>query len=438
VIRSEYHPRLQELRLLGENQADRLRQIEATERERTGINSLKIGYNRVHGYYLEISKSAHGPLPDDYQRRQTLKNAERYVTDELKRFEQAVLGAQAEALALEKQLYLELFDVIEPHLPALQDTARQLAELDALAALATTAELYGWCRPELTSGAELDVTGGRHPVVEALSDAPFVPNDLRLGQDNRFMLITGPNMGGKSTYMRQTALMVVLACMGSFVPADRATIGLFDRIFTRIGTGDDLVSGRSTFMVEMAETARIVHQATRQSLVIIDEIGRGTSTYDGLAIAWAVAGHLLDQLGSLVLFATHYFELTEMIEKHPSACNVHFSAQEAGGTVRFLHQVEPGPADRSYGIEVAQLAGVPIQILDQAKRILEQLQTRSEGAVATHETRSSAKVSDNGDGSEKALRQLLMRVNPDELSPRQALELLYRIRDLLAAPSNSH
>ena len=359
VIAQGYNAELDELRALGKNADDFLVQLEQRERERSGIKTLKVSYNKVHGYYIEISRLQSDQVPQDYVRRQTLKNAERFVTEELKQYEDRVLSARERALALEKSLYDELLDKLLKSLVELQACARGLSELDCLCNLAERAETLNYCCPELTAEPGIMIKAGRHAVVEQVRDEPFIPNDTLLSDKKRMNIITGPNMGGKSTYMRQTALIVLLAYIGSYVPAESARIGPIDRIFTRIGAADDLASGRSTFMVEMTEAANILNNATADSLVLMDEIGRGTSTFDGLSLAWACAHHMAVNNKSYTLFATHYFELTALPDEMAGITNVHIDAVEHGDKIVFLHNVKPGPANQSYGLQVAQLAGVP-------------------------------------------------------------------------------
>ena len=373
VIADGYDAELDELRAIQSNCGEFLLALETRERERSGIGNLKVEYNRVHGFYIEVTRSQADTVPDDYRRRQTLKNAERYITPELKAFEDKALSAQERALAREKMLYESLLDKLAPHIPALQEIAAAVAELDVLAALAERAETLGWVAPEFTDDAMIEITGGRHPVVEAQT-ANFIANDTLLSRTRQMLLITGPNMGGKSTYMRQTALIVLLAHCGSFVPAASAKIGPIDQIFTRIGASDDLAGGRSTFMVEMTETADILHNATENSLVLLDEIGRGTSTFDGLALAWAIARHLIEKTRCHTLFATHYFELTRLTQEFRQIANVHLDALEHRDHIVFLHSVQEGPASQSYGLQVAQLAGVPAPVIQAAKRHLLQLE----------------------------------------------------------------
>ena len=431
VIAQGYDNELDELRSLQQNASQYLIELEQREREQTGIATLKVNYNRVHGYYIEVSRAQTARIPDHYQRRQTLKGAERYITPELKSFEDKVLSANERALAREKRLYEQLLDKIADRLNELQQCATALAELDALNNLAERAATLDLVAPEFTDQAEIRITAGRHPVVEQLQDTPFVPNDLHMDQTRRMLLITGPNMGGKSTYMRQTALIVLLACMGSFVPAQRAIIGPIDRIFTRIGASDELASGRSTFMVEMTETANILHNATPNSLVLMDEIGRGTSTFDGLSLAWASALHLAREIGAFTLFATHYFELTRLPEQVEGVANVHLDAIEHDEHIVFMHTVKEGAASQSYGLQVAALAGVPPQVIRQARSKLKELEQRSTTNDANKVTNTTQPDLFASQPRQSAAERTLAEIDPDDLSPRQALETLYRLRKLL-------
>jgi DNA mismatch repair protein MutS len=435
VFRSGYDAMLDELRNLSGNADSFLVDLETRERERSGIETLKVGYNRVHGYFIEISKLHSARVPVDYTRRQTLTNAERYITEELKRFEEKVLTARERSLAREKQLFDELLDVLVAQLAHLQAAAAALAELDTLACLAERAESLRWNRPELSDQPGLDIRGGRHPVVEAVlansSGAAFVPNDLTLNDSRRLLVITGPNMGGKSTYMRQTALITLLACAGSYVPADSARIGPIDRIFTRIGAADDLARAQSTFMVEMSETANILHNATANSLVLMDEIGRGTSTYDGLALARGCAEHLAATTQAFVLFATHYFELTSLADELPGIANVHLDAAEystaAGEQLVFLHKVQAGPANRSYGLQVAALAGVPPAVIRRAREVLADL----ERGVPSPQPATTAAPTPQLPlfaAPASAVLPLIDQLDPDRLTPRDALDWLYRLK----------
>ncbi|HSS64206.1 MAG TPA: DNA mismatch repair protein MutS, partial [Gammaproteobacteria bacterium] len=426
VIADGYDAELDELRGLSTDADAFLDDLEKRERERTGISALKVGYNRVHGYYIEFGRSHAERAPADYVRRQTLKGAERYVTQELKAFEDKVLSARERALAKEKALYERLLDAIGESLVELQRAAGALAELDVLASFAERAEALDYRKPDLDDEPGIHIVAGRHPVVEHFLDEPFIPNDLKLDPSLRMLIVTGPNMGGKSTFMRQTALIVLLAHIGSYVPAEYARIGPVDRIFTRIGAGDDLAGGRSTFMLEMSETAHILHNATAQSLVLIDEIGRGTSTYDGLSLAWACAAHLAQEVRAFTLFATHYFELTELPSQFDAMDNVHLEVREHGHRIVFLHQVLPGPANRSYGLQVAALAGVPQQVLARARGILEQLELKPRATGLTgDEGQIDLFAESTGAGS---FAPLLEDVDPDALSPREALDLVYRLK----------
>jgi len=438
VIREGFDAELDELRALSSNADDFLQRFEARERERTGIASLKVGYNRVHGYYIEIGKARAEQVPAEYTRRQTLKNAERYITEELKTHEDKVLSARERSLSLEKALYEKLVTELAADHPALARCARALATLDVLATFAERAETLDWGRPELSAEPGLEIVEGRHPVVQAVQDEPFVPNDCRLGPDRRMLVITGPNMGGKSTYMRQTALIVLLAHAGSFVPAKAMRCGPIDRIFSRIGAGDDLTRGRSTFMVEMVETANILHNATDRSLVLMDEIGRGTSTFDGLALAWAVASELALGARAMTLFATHYFELTRLAEAHDGIANVHLTAREHGDGIVFLHTVREGPASQSYGLQVARLAGMPGSVLKQARAHLERLEAQASAhqspQLSLFEAAEAAqtKVAPPSD----PVAEILNDLDPDALTPRQALGLIYRLCE--AGASSPH
>jgi len=422
VIAPGYSSELDELRVLGKNADDFLAQLEIRERERSGIKTLKVSYNRVHGYYIEISRLHSENIPADYVRRQTMKGAERFITAELKEYEDKVLSARERALALEKSLYDELLEKLLLSLRPLQDCARSLSELDCLANLAERAERLDYCCPELSESPGIHIRGGRHAVVEQVRDEPFIPNDTALSDSRRMNIITGPNMGGKSTYMRQTALIVLLACIGSYVPARSATIGPVDRIFTRIGAADDLASGRSTFMVEMTEAANILNNASASSLVLMDEIGRGTSTFDGLSLAWACAHHLATRNRSYTLFATHYFELTALPDELPGIVNVHIDAVEHGDRIVFLHSVKPGPANQSYGLQVAQLAGVPPDVIQLARSKLVELEQHS---VELHADSGQLEMfSSRPHPVVDRLRDLAI----DDLTPRQALELLYKLK----------
>ncbi|MGD8689358.1 MAG: DNA mismatch repair protein MutS, partial [Gammaproteobacteria bacterium] len=432
VIAAGYDAELDELRGISENADQYLVDLEARERERTGITTLKVGYNKVHGFYIEVTRAQSDKVPADYQRRQTLKATERYITPELKEHEDKVLGARERALAREKQLYEALLDRLVEDIAPLQDMAAGLAELDCIVNLAERAESLNLCQPTLVDTPCLRIRGGRHLVVEQVSDDPFVPNDLLLDENRRMLVITGPNMGGKSTYMRQTALIAVLAHVGSFVPAERAEIGPMDRIFTRIGASDDLAGGRSTFMVEMTETAEILNNATESSLVLMDEIGRGTSTYDGLSLAWACADYIAREQRAFTLFATHYFELTELAGNLDGCANVHLDATEHDDRIIFLHAVKEGPADRSYGLQVAALAGVPSPVIRAAQARLARLEAGPQSASAEGGVSSQPQLPLFAVQEHPAVKAL-QDMNPDEMSPRQALDALYELHAKLKA-----
>ncbi len=427
VIAPGFDAELDELRGISENAADYLLRLENQEREETGLSTLKVGYNRVHGYYIEVSRSQSERAPAHYIRRQTLKNAERFITPELKTFEDKALSAKSRALARERVLYDELLDTLLTELHPLQAIASAIAELDTLTNLAERATALSLSRPMLSTDPMLNIEEGRHLVVEQMLDAPFIPNDLTLDDERRMLIITGPNMGGKSTYMRQIAQIVILAHIGSFVPARNAMIGDTDRIFTRIGSSDDLASGRSTFMVEMTETALILNTATRKSLVLLDEIGRGTSTFDGLSLAWACARHMAEAVGSLTLFATHYFELTSLADDLPATANVHLTAKEYDERIIFMYSVNDGPASQSYGLQVARLAGIPQAVIEVARNkliSLEEDEIRRDGSPQQANLfMPPAPVTDKSEIEER-----LSGVNVDDLSPRQALELIYELK----------
>ena len=433
VIAPGHDAELDELRLLSTDADAFLVALETRERERTGIAALKVGYNRVHGYYIELGRTHADKVPPEYTRRQTIKGAERYITEELKQFEDKVLSARERALMRERALYEALLDALNARLAALRDCAAALAELDVLACLAERARALRWSPAALVDEPVLAIRRGRHPVVEALRDEPFEPNDLGLEPTRRMLVITGPNMGGKSTYMRQAALIVLLAHVGAWVPADEATIGPIDRIFTRIGAGDDLARGASTFMVEMAETAGILHNATPRSLVLMDEVGRGTSTYDGLALAKAAAMHLATVNRAFTLFATHYFELTALAGQVEGVANVHLDAVEHGDSLVFLHAVKDGPADRSFGLQVAALAGVPRTVIAQAREFLDALQRGAPalGPAPAPATPTPAPPQLGLFDAEPAAIGELRAIDPDSLTPRAALELLYRLKKLV-------
>ena len=427
VIAAGYDAELDELRALSKGATDYLKELEEREKERTGISTLKVAYNKVHGYYIEVSRTYADQVPPEYVRRQTLKNNERYIIPELKEHEDKVLTSQSRALALEKRLYEELFDKLLPALTELMTSAVALAELDVLTNLAERADSLNYHCPQLTQQPGISFEQGRHPVVEDVMDDPFIANPLVMDQHRRMLIITGPNMGGKSTYMRQTALIVLMAYIGSFVPAENAKIGPVDRIFTRIGASDDLASGRSTFMVEMTETANILNNATANSLVLMDEIGRGTSTYDGLSLAWACAEYLARKINAYTLFATHYFELTQLADSMDELANVHLDAVEYGDTIRFMHAVQEGAANRSYGLQVAQLAGVPRNVIAAAKQKLHQLESGSQptnmpAPIPSPQLDLLAQTDE--------LNSRMEQIDPDELTPRQALDLMYELKKL--------
>jgi DNA mismatch repair protein MutS len=451
VIATGVDPDLDELRAIAQNCDAFLLDLEARERTRTGIGNLRVQYNKVHGFYIEVTQGQVDKVPLDYQRRQTLKNAERFITPELKAFEDKALSAQERSLAREKWLYEQLLDTLQPHLAALSALARALASLDALAALAERAATLGWTRPDFVNHPCIDIEKGRHPVVEArlmeTSGVSFIPNDCRLDSNRRMLVITGPNMGGKSTFMRQVALIVLLAAMGSYVPASACRLGPVDAIHTRIGAADDLANAQSTFMLEMTEAAAIVHGATEHSLVLMDEIGRGTSTFDGLALAGAIASQLHDKNKAFTLFATHYFELTALPEKHPRAMNVHVGVAESGDDIVFLHELQPGPASRSYGVQVARLAGMPHALIRQARATLEALEAQQRHAddqidlFATAATSDpildahdglalTASASEGLTPVEAETLTMLASIDPDTLTPREALDALYRLKSV--------
>ncbi len=431
VLAPGYDTELDELRNLSTNADHFLLELEAHERERSGLPNLRITYNRVHGYAIEVSRSQADRVPADYVRRQTLKGAERYVTPELKRFEDRVLSARERSLAREKALYAQLLGLLGASLAVLQTSANAIATLDALANLAERARTLDWCQPELTEEPAITIRDGRHPVVEGVIDAPFVANDVRFDQERRMLVVTGPNMGGKSTYMRQTALIILMALAGSFIPAASARLGPVDRIFSRIGASDDLAGGRSTFMVEMEETANILHNATERSLVLMDEIGRGTSTFDGLSLAWACGVELASRIRAFTLFATHYFELTTLPDEYPGIANIHLDAVEYGDTIVFMHAVREGPANQSYGLQVASLAGVPKAVIQRARARLREL----EDAAQRHSQRQSTQLPlfplEEPNPAVAALREL----DPDSLTPRQALDLIFRLKELASSPA---
>jgi DNA mismatch repair protein MutS len=429
VIAAGFDAQLDELRQLSEHADAHLIRFEQAERTATGIANLRVQFNRVHGFYIELPRSQADRAPSHYTRRQTLKNAERYTTPELREFEGKVLSARERALAREKELYEEVLQSLLPAVPALQESAAAIAELDLLASLAERAVTLDYQRPTLQTSRSVRIRGGRHPIVEQTTDQPFTANDIELDENRRMLMITGPNMGGKSTFMRQTALIVLMAHIGSFVPASRAEIGPIDRIFTRIGASDDLSTGRSTFMVEMTETAAILRNATSDSLVLVDEIGRGTSTFDGLSLAWAVALALADEIRAYTLFATHYFELTTLPEQAPAIRNVHLDAVEYEDRIVFLHTVAEGPASQSYGLQVAALAGVPRPVIQRAKDILHTLE-RSASERSTH-TAPTHQLDMFVDAFASPVVQAVESIDPDHLTPRQALDFVYRLKSMV-------
>jgi DNA mismatch repair protein MutS len=439
VIARGYDAELDELRALSDNAGQFLTDLEQRERERTGIANLRVEYNKVHGFYIEVTHGQTAKVPDDYRRRQTLKNAERYITPELKAFEDKALSAQDRALAREKLLYEQLLHDLVGHIDTLQNVAQAVSTLDVLMALASHAQRHQWCQPELVTEPCIELIQGRHPVVENTIER-FIANDCRLSPERRLLLITGPNMGGKSTYMRQLALITLLAYAGSYVPARSARLGPIDRIFTRIGAADDLAAGHSTFMLEMIESAAILHGATEHSLVLMDEVGRGTSTFDGLALAWAIALWLLQNNRSFTLFATHYFELTQLPQSHTACANVHLSAVEHKDSIVFLHAVEEGPASQSYGLQVAQLAGVPAGVIRAARKHLSALEAHAAEVdgqfdlfAAVPEPAAETDAINAPVGAAREVLEALQSMDPDRLSPREALEALYQLKQLMDA-----
>ncbi len=434
VIRAGYDAELDELRGLADNANQFLADLEARERASTGISTLKVGYNRVHGYYIEISKGQSDNAPAHYTRRQTLKAAERYITEELKQFEDKVLSANDRSLAREKALYAALLETLNERLAGLQECAGAIAAIDAITNLAERAESLSLTRPTLSNAPRIEITGGRHLVVEQVLEGDFIANDALLDTDRRLLVITGPNMGGKSTYMRQTALLVILARIGSFVAADAMTLGPIDRIFTRIGASDDLAGGRSTFMVEMTETANILNNATEHSLVLMDEIGRGTSTFDGLSLAWACAHHIGSESRAFTLFATHYFELTALPQEIPGCANVHLDATEHGGGLVFLHSVKAGPANKSYGLQVAALAGVPRSVIRRARKYLAHLEANrgsdDGGGQASLDFTALESEEPALTPAQQQLLDAVAALDPDNLSPREALDRMYALKQL--------
>ncbi|MDQ6629273.1 MAG: DNA mismatch repair protein MutS, partial [Pseudomonadota bacterium] len=441
VIAAGHDAELDELRSIGQHSDAVLLELEGRERLRSGIATLRVQFNRVHGYFIEVSQAQAASVPADYRRRQTMKNADRFTTPELKAFEDKALSAGERSLARERQLYETLLDSLATHLEALSAIARSLASLDALGALSECARRADWCRPRFVREPCIEIERGRHPVVEARLQErglAFMPNDCRLDAKRRMLVITGPNMGGKSTFMRQVALITLLASIGSFVPAAACRLGPIDAIHTRIGAADDLANAQSTFMVEMTEAAAIVHSATEQSLVLMDEIGRGTSTFDGLALAGAIAHHLHERNRSFTLFATHYFELTDFPARHDRAVNVHVAAVETGDAIAFLHEIEAGPASRSYGVQVARLAGMPATLLRQARTTLESLEAERVARQPQSDLFTVPAMLDEASApatrvTDAAVDAALASLDPDMLSPREALEALYRLKALSVA-----
>jgi DNA mismatch repair protein MutS len=433
VIAHGFDAELDELRAIQTNHDGFLLELETREKARTGIPNLRVQFNKVHGFYIEVTSSHAAKVPEDYRRRQTLKNAERFITPELKAFEDKAFSAQERGLAREKWLYDQVLEQLQPHVARLTQLAHALATLDALCALAERSLTLGWCAPQFTAEPCIDIEAGRHPVVEArlaeTSAGAFIPNHTRLNANTRMQIITGPNMGGKSTYMRQVALIVLLASIGSHVPAASCRLGPIDAIHTRIGAADDLANAQSTFMLEMTEAAQILHSATPHSLVLMDEIGRGTSTFDGLALASGIATHLHDRTKAFTLFATHYFELTELSARHPHAVNVHVSAAEAGADIVFLHEIQPGPASRSYGIQVAKLAGVPAAVLHHARHALAALEQRAGEGNAQVDLFAPPPATETRQAA-SPVEAALAQINPDQLSPREALDALYQLKRL--------
>ena len=437
VIASGYDAELDKLRNLSKNAGEYLIDLELREKERTGLSTLKVGFNRVHGYYIEVSKGQSSvELPPDYIRRQTLKNAERFITPELKEFEDRVLSANSKALTREKALYEALLETLAKELSAMILSAEAIASLDVLQSFAERACTLNYCRPNLTSESGITISGGRHPVVEVVSNDSFVANDTALDEKQKMLIITGPNMGGKSTYMRQTALIVLLALCGSCVPARAAALGPVDRIFTRIGSSDDLAGGRSTFMVEMTETANILHNATANSLVLMDEIGRGTSTFDGMALAWSAAIYVVEKLNAFTLFATHYFELTALADNFPNISNVHLDAAEHDSGIIFLHSVKAGPANQSYGLQVAQLAGIPMPVIQSARQKLTELEivesTQDTANTAPNGAKTTPLQTELFGGQSHPALEFLEKINPDEISAKEALNIIYDLRKRLS------
>jgi len=431
VIAPGYDAELDELRLLGTDTEKFLLDLETRERERSGLSTLKLGFNRVQGFFIEVNRSQADRVPANYIRRQTVKSSERFITPELKSFEDKVLGARDRALAREKDLYESLLELLTTRLAALQRTTAAIAQIDVLACFAERATALDCSEPELVAYPMLQIDQGRHSVVERASREPFIPNDLCFDDARRMLIITGPNMGGKSTYMRQTALIAILAHIGCYVPAKRAVIGPLDRIFTRIGASDDLAGGRSTFMLEMTETANILNNATDKSLVLMDEVGRGTSTFDGLSLAWACAAFIARKIRAFTLFATHYFELTSLATEAPGVANVHVEAVEHAERLVFLHSVKEGPANQSYGLQVAALAGIPKSVTAQARRYLTELERERDALRSTSSPQAELPLFIAPlQSPESPVLAALRAIDPDAVTPREALELLFKLKQL--------
>ena len=434
VIRSGFSEKLDELRELESGESEFLQTLERREQDRSGLGSLRVGYNRVHGYYLEVSRAQSDQVPEDYIRRQTLKSTERFIIQELREFEARILTANARAIELEKRIFEDLLTEVRTHTAHLREIADAICRVDVLQSFATIAARYGFVRPHLVANSRIEIVKGKHPVIAATLDQEFVPNSISLSDTDHMLIVTGPNMGGKSTYMRQVALIVILAYAGSFVPATSATLGPIDQIFTRIGASDNLAGGMSTFMLEMTQTANILNNATPKSLVLLDEIGRGTSTFDGLALAWAIAEYMANKVCAFTMFATHFFELTSLADSHPTVRNVHLDATEYGGNLVFLHAVKDGPASQSYGIQVAKLAGVPRRVLADATDKLQQLEEQGEQHRSTKQLNIFEPVpSSKLDDERTELLQKLKDIDTDSLSPREALDLLYDLTKLASS-----
>ncbi|AMA64751.1 DNA mismatch repair protein MutS [Candidatus Arsenophonus lipoptenae] len=429
IIKTGYNSELDELRTLANGASDYLEKLELREKEKLGIDSLKIGFNAIHGYYLQVNRVQSHMVPLYYIRRQTLKNTERYIISELKEYEDKILISKGKALIIEKRLYEELFDLLLPYLSELQTSADALSELDVLNNLAERADTLGYCCPILNKKPGIKIIAGRHPVVEHVINTPFISNSVDLSIHRRLLIVTGPNMGGKSTYIRQVGLITLLAYIGSFVPAEQAIIGPIDRIFTRVGASDNLAAGQSTFMVEMTETANILHNATQNSLILMDEIGRGTSTYDGLSLAWACAENLVKNIKAMTLFATHYFELTDLANKQQGAFNIHFNAIEYNKTISFMHNIQEGAASKSYGLAVASLAGIPNNVIQRAKQKLEELELMY--TLSNDKVISDSLIEKTVKNSLEFIFEILIKINPNRLTPFQALKLIFRLKEMV-------